>query len=312
MTTTNSSLIPFEPQSVTLPTSLLDAIAQWTEFARGSAAPGGIIPYNALGQDLAVEVKDALQKGNTFLADYQRAAEEWRKPDHDRWKAKIAASEKAVMELTKALGELHSQLLDFEREKRRVEESINRQRQEEAAAKLRAEQEAQRKAEEERQRQEREEQQRLAEIRRQAEAESNAKRRAELEAQEAAHRKAQAEWEAQRQRERQAEQQRLEAAANVVPFEAPKTEGLNTKVVWEYDIEDPVVFLAWCARERPSWINRTKLAEAFFRREIMEFLNSDGAERDMPGLRVYQALGAKVRAEKRPKTLTVQSRKVEM
>jgi flagellar biosynthesis GTPase FlhF len=306
-----TALIPFEPQSVTLPPSLLNAIAQWTEFARGSAVDGGI-PYNPLGQDLAVEVKDALQKGNTFLADYQRAAEEWRKPDYDRFKAKKAASDKAVMELSEALGELHSQLLDFEREKKQVEERINRQRQEEAAAKLRAEQEAQRKAEEERQRQEQAERERLREIQRKQTEATNARLKAEFEAVAAAERQRQAEAEAQRQRERQAEQQRLEAAANVVPFEAPKTEGLSTKVVWEYDIEDPVVFLAWCAKERPSWINRTKLAEAFFRREIMEFLNSDGVERDMPGLRVYQALGAKVRAEKRPKMLTVQSRKVEM
>jgi hypothetical protein len=215
------------------------------------------------------------------------------------------------MELSEAIAELHSQLLDFESEKKRVERAINEQREREAAQKRQEEYERQQAAERERLRQEQAERERLAEIRRKSLEAANEKLKAECAAAYAAEQERQREADAKRELERQAEQQRL-AAVVAMPFETPKTEGLNVKVCFEFDVEDPVKFLLWCAANKPHWINISKLSEAFYKREVMEAINIPGNGLSISGVRVFQALGAAVKKTKPSRTMTVQSQRVEL
>lgn len=309
---TTQALVLYNDASPELVPDAIKLINQWTQFCR-SKAHEGPLPVSAIGQEIADDIAQAAGQAKAFLSEYERAAEAARKPYYERFKLMKGASDKAIMEFAEALGQLNSIITDFAREKRIVEERINRQRQEEAQRKLREEQEKARQAELERQRQEQAERDRLAAIERAKLEEKNAARRAELEKQEAEERKRQAEADALREQQRQTELVRMEQVAAVSVFEAPKTEGVSARVAFEFDITDLNAFTRYCIEQRPHWINPGKLAEAFWKREITAYLNSDAAgDRAIPGLRVFQTMVASVKRAKTPRAITVASTRVEM
>jgi hypothetical protein len=124
-----------------------------------------------------------------------------------------------------------------------------------------------------------------------------------------------AEFEAAKRRiEIELERRRQEEAAkagvpveSITHYEAPKTEGVQVKVAYEYEVTDRRAFVEWCWRTGKAFINDI----TFFKRDVMEYINSQDVDRNIPGLRVYQAVGTTVKRAKGPRTLTVQS-KVEL
>lgn len=310
MSSATTSLILFGSDSPTVLPSAMEVINQWTAFVRAKR-PEDPLPVNSLGQAVADDIRESLSKANAFLGEFEKAAKAAREPYYERFKAMKSASDRAIMEFATALGELTSDLRDFELEKRRVEERINRQREEEAAAKRREEEQRQRAAEEERRRAEQAERERIAAIERQRQQEQDAARRAELDHQAEEERKRAEAAAEQRDAQRLAEQQQIQA---IQPerLEMAKTEGATVKTHFTYEVTDLYLFLAWCVNNRRGWINEAKLVDCFLKREITAALNVPSPDHDIPGIRVYRELAVNVKRARTPKAITIASSRVEM
>lgn len=298
----SKALALFDSASIVVSPTLTDAIHEWTEFCRSKACRDGIA-VDAMGQDIVTDIASAAAKANAWLAEYQRMADEWRRPDYERFKAKKAASDGAVLQLSEAIAELLSEVRDFEREKVRIERAINEQREREAREKAEAELKRQAEAELERRRQEDEERRRLEDLARAAHNQSDAQAKAALEAKASEERQRQRLAEIERDRARAAEEKRLATVSTVEKYEAARTEGVTTKIVYEFDVESKEALAMWCWKTGRAWVNDV----TFFRRDILQYLNQDGADRNIPGLRVYQSIGATIKKAKQARAIVVQS-----
>lgn len=303
------ALVLFGSDSPAILPEAQQLIAQWTDFVRSKAVEGPL-PVNAMGQSIADDIRDAASKAAAFLSEFERKAKADREPYYERFKQMKLHSDAAIMEFSAAVQDLKDTLKEFEAEKVRIAERINAQREAEARAQREAEAAKQRAAEEQRWREEQAERERLRLIEQAKAAEANAAKRAELEAKAAEERKRQEAAEAERERQRQAEQQRL-AAIQAERFEAAKTEGVTNKTAFAYEFTNLIQAAIWIATNRPQWINRSRLEDAFFKRDITEFLNSGAEIPEIPGMRIFRALSSTVKKAKGRKVIDVNS-KVEL
>lgn len=266
----------------------------------------GSIPATELGQSIANEISAALGQCDAFMADVERMSKDLRQPYFEMSKAIKAKGDEFNMPLAVKRRELHNKLAEFEAAKVRAEQH-QRELKEREAAQLRREEEArQRAAEEQRQADEKAERDRLAAIQRAALDAQNAKARAECEAAWKAEQARQAQAEADRNAQRDADQQKLAVIerSKELCFEAPKTAGVAVKVAFDFEVENKEQFAKWCwSSGRGHWIR----ALEFAKRDVCEYLNSDDADRNLPGCRVFQALGAAIKKPKN-RTIDVQAR----
>ena len=272
------------------------------------------IPANALGQSIAQEIVEALSEVKRWMAEVETVSKELRTPYFEQAKKIKATSDTFLLPVAQRFAQVDRKLAEYEAEKKRIEIQLERQRQAEADRLRREEEAKQRAAEEERRRQEQAERDRLAEIQRKALEATNAKLKAEAEEIMRAERERQAAAEAQREAERQAERDRLTTVdSQLVKYDAPKTDGVSVKVAYEFDITDPLALLVWCKANGRGWYNPERLADCFFKRDVMEAINSPGFDyASVPGLTVRKVVSSTVRKAKGPKVVNVSATRVEL
>lgn len=307
----SESLMVLSGWDITIPPSAEQA-RQEVLNAMAAADLEGEIPQNGLGQGIAGEIAAVMSNVKTWMAEVERVSKALREPYFDHAKKIKATSDVFLMPVAERLAKLGQKLAEFEAEKKRVEIELERQRRAEAERLRREEEERQRQAEAERRRQEQAERDRIELLERDAKKASSEAQRKRLEDEAAEERKRQDEAQTARDNQRLAEQQQLAAIdTGGVRYDAPQTQGVSVKVAYEFEIQDPVALLKWCWDRKPAWINVPRLLESFYKRDITEYLNS-ATDRNIPGLRVYQAVAANVRRQRTPRALTVQSTKTEL
>ena len=308
----SESLILIDGWDVTIPAAAEQSRQSMLSLLE-SVDVEGQLPANGTGQCLADEIAAAMSQAKAWMAEVERVSKELREPYFQQSKKIKAASDTFVMPLAEVLARLGRKLAEYEAEKKRIEANLERQRQEEAARLRRGEEARQRAAEDERRRQEQAERERLAEIERATLAESNAKRRAELEAEAERERQRQATSDAEREKARLAEQEKLATIDNGgLRYEAPKTEGVSVKVSFEFEITDPLALANFAKQNGRGWINQERFCEAFFKRDITEYINCPGVDLDIPGLAIRRAVATTVKRAKGPRTLNVASTSVSL
>lgn len=261
-------------------------------------------------QAAADNAKEAIAQAKLWMDELEKVSKALREPYFNHAKAIKRTSDEFMAQVAMATTELTDKLGEFEKEKIRVREALERQAAEEAERLRKEEEERQRKAEQERQKAEQEEIDRLAKLQADAEAARGKKAKQEAESRLAEEQRKQEEAAAERQQQQEEEAARLAAIAPApVAYQPERTEGTNVSVQLEYDIVNPRAFAQWCwATGKDEWVREI----AFERRSVMGWLNvqpKDGVP-IVPGLAIRRVVGVAVQKAKKPKIINVAATKV--
>jgi hypothetical protein len=264
-------------------------------------------------QEQADEVAALIGECERWETDIEDASVATRKPYFDHAKKIKAVTDECQRVIIDARRPVQNHLANFEAEKLRVKQQLERQAQQEAERKRREEEEKIRLAEQERQRKEREEWEQAEAMRKRIQAEADSKRRAELEAQAAAERERQALAAAERLRQQEEEQARLAAIApKPVTWEAPKTEGVSAGTELEFEVVNEREFAEWCwANGRSSWVRRIEFEKRPITEELAKVPDTAPVP-VVPGLAIRRVAAVRVKKAKRQAVHDVATTRVEM
>jgi hypothetical protein len=298
-------------------------------------------------QEQADEVAALIGECERWESDIEAASEETRNPYFKHAKLIKATTDACQRVIIDARRPIQNHLANFEAEKLRVKQQLERQAAAEAERQRREEEEKIRQAELERQRQEREERERLADIERErlrvaaeerakieekerqardlasksarAAAEKEAARMRELEAirqreeveRVKAERERQATAQAERLRQQEEEQARLAAIAPApVTWEAPKTEGVSAGTELEFEVVNEREFAEWCwANGRSHWVRKIEFEKRPITEELAKVPDTSPVPQ-VPGLAVRRVAAVRVKKAKAQRTLNVATTRV--